>query len=172
MIRALTFDTYGTVVDWRSSVLGELRSLAARHGLTLDCARFLEDWKAVYRPAMDRVNRGESPWTTVDAIYRQRLDELLVTYGVTGLTTGEVDALVRVWWRLSPWPDAVPGLQRLKRRYIVSPPFPTRASSGWSSSLGSRACRGTASSPRRMRAATSPGRKSIERPSRCSVFAR
>jgi 2-haloacid dehalogenase len=93
MIRALTFDTYGT----------------------------LDDWKAEYRPAMDRVNRGESPWTTVDAIYRQRLDELLVTQRVTGLTMGEVDALARVWWRLSPWPDAVPGLQRLKRRYIVSP---------------------------------------------------
>jgi 2-haloacid dehalogenase len=121
MIRALTFDTYGTVVDWRSSVLGEFRSLAARHGLTLDCARFLDDWKAVYRPAMDKVNRGESPWTTVDAIYRQRLDELLIIHGVTGLTTGEVDALARVWWRLSPWPDAVPGLQRLKRRFIVSP---------------------------------------------------
>ena len=121
MIQALTFDTYGTVVDWRSSVLGELRSLSARHGLALDCARFLDDWKAVYRPAMDRVNRGESPWTTVDAIYRQRLDELLVTHGVTGLATGEVDALARVWWRLSPWPDAVPGLRRLKHRYIVSP---------------------------------------------------
>src|SRR6267378_2867044 len=121
MIRALTFDTYGTVVDWRSSVLGELRSLSARHGLALDCARFLDDWKAVYRPAMDRVNRGESPWTTVDAIYRQRLDELVVTYGLTGLTTEEVDALARVWWRLSPWPDAVPGLRRLKHRYIVSP---------------------------------------------------
>jgi 2-haloacid dehalogenase len=121
MIRALTFDTYGTVVDWRSPVLAELQALARRHAPTLDCTRFLDDWKAVYRPAMDKVNRGESPWTTVDVIYRQRLDELLVTHGISGVPTGEIDALSRVWWRLAPWPDAVAGLRRLKRRYILSP---------------------------------------------------
>ena len=120
-IRALTFDTYGTVVDWRTSVLEELRALADRKTLALDCARFLDDWKAAYRPVMDRVNRGETPWTTVDAIYRSRLEELLVTYGMTALSPGEVDALARVWWRLRPWPDAIPGLRRLKRRYIVTP---------------------------------------------------
>jgi 2-haloacid dehalogenase len=121
VIRALTFDTYGTVVDWRTSVLAELRALAGRKSFPLDCVRFLDDWKAAYRPGMDRVNRGESPWTTVDAIYRRRLEELLVTYGITRLTTEEIDALARVWWRLKPWPDAVPGLRRLKRRYIVTP---------------------------------------------------
>jgi len=121
MIRALTFDTYGTVVDWRTSVLAELQSLADRKAITLDCVRFLEDWKASYRPGMDRVNRGEMPWTTVDAIYRSRLQELVVTYGINGLTPGEIDALTRVWWRLRPWPDSVAGIQRLKRRYIVTP---------------------------------------------------
>jgi len=121
MIRALTFDTYGTVVDWRSSVLGELRTLAERHAPSLDCVRFLDEWRAVYRPAMDKVNQGESPWTTVDAIYRQRLEELLVAHGVAGLTADEIAALSRVWWRLAPWPDAVAGLLRLKRRYILSP---------------------------------------------------
>ena len=121
MIRALTFDTYGTVVDWRSSVLAELQALARRRAPALDCVRFLDDWKAVYRPAMDKVNRGESPWTTVDAIYRQRLDELLVAYRVAGLTAEEIETLSRVWWRLAPWPDAIAGLQRLKRRYILSP---------------------------------------------------
>src|SRR5262245_5782246 len=70
---------------------------------------------------MDRVNRGEIPWTTVDEIYRRRLEELLVTYGITGLTPDEIGALSRVWWRLRPWPDAVAGIRRLKRRYIVTP---------------------------------------------------
>jgi 2-haloacid dehalogenase len=121
MIRALTFDTYGTVVDWRSSVLAELQALAQRRAPALDCVRFLDDWKAVYRPGMDKVNRGESPWTTVDAIYRQRLDELLVAHRVAGLTAEEIETLSRVWWRLAPWPDSVAGLQRLKRRYILSP---------------------------------------------------
>jgi 2-haloacid dehalogenase len=121
MIRALTFDTYGTVVDWRTSVLGELRALADRKALPLDCVQFLDDWKAAYRPCMDKVNRGEMPWTTVDAIYRRRLEELLVAYGIAMLTTREIEALARVWWRLRPWPDAVAGLQRLKRRYIITP---------------------------------------------------
>lgn len=121
MIRALTFDTYGTVVDWRTSVLGELRALAERKTLTLDCVQFLDDWRAAYRPGMDKVNSGETAWTTVDAIYRRRLEELLATYGITVLTTDEIDTLARVWWRLRPWPDAIPGIHRLKRRYLVTP---------------------------------------------------
>ena len=70
---------------------------------------------------MDRVNRGEIPWTTVDEIYRGRLEELLGKYGITGLKPKEIGTLARVWWRLRPWPDAVAGIQRLKRRYIVTP---------------------------------------------------
>jgi 2-haloacid dehalogenase len=120
-IRALTFDTYGTVVDWRTSVLAELRSFADRKAPALDCVRFLDEWKAAYRPSMDRVNRGEIPWTTVDAIYRTRLEELLLSHGISRLTTDEIEGLARVWWRLRPWPDSVAGIQRVKRRYIVTP---------------------------------------------------
>ena len=65
--------------------------------MTFDRARFLDDWKAAYRPGMDKVNRGEIPWVTVDAIYRTRLEQLLVTYRITGLTRDEIDALSRVW---------------------------------------------------------------------------
>ena len=121
MIRALLFDTYGTVVDWRGSVLRELRALADRKTLALDCERFLDEWKAAYRPAMDRVNRGEIPWTTIDTIYRRRLDELLAAPDIDALAPGEIDVLARVWRRLDPWPDALPGLRRLKRDYILSP---------------------------------------------------
>ena len=120
-IRALTFDTYGTVVDWRTSVLAELRSLADQKAPALDCVKFLDEWKAAYRPSMDRVNRGEIPWTTVDTIYRTRLEELLVSHGISRLTTDEIEGLARVWWRLRPWPDSIAGIQRLKRRYIVTP---------------------------------------------------
>ena len=70
---------------------------------------------------MDKVNRGEIPWTTVDEIYRLRLEELLVTHAITGLVPEEIATLSRVWWRLRPWPDSVAGIQRLKRRYIVTP---------------------------------------------------
>ena len=120
-IKALTFDTYGTVVDWRTSALEELHALAVRHRLNLDPDAFLAEWKACYRPSMDRVNRGESPWTTVDTIYRRALDQLLDVHGLTAVPPAEVDHLARVWWRLRPWPDAVAGLTRLKRRFVITP---------------------------------------------------
>jgi 2-haloacid dehalogenase len=119
--RALVFDTYGTVVDWRSSVLAELETFGRRHQLTLDWARFLDEWKAAYRPTMDRINRGDVPWATVDAIYRQRLDALLESHRIDKLDEREIDHLCRAWWRLRPWPDALAGLTRLKRRFIISP---------------------------------------------------
>ncbi len=120
-VEALLFDTYGTVVDWRGSVLDELRALGTAHGVAVDCERFLSEWKTCYRVGMDRVNSGEWPWTTVDAIYRRRLEELLPIHGLDTLSPDEVEHLSRVWWRLRPWPDAVPGLARLRRRYVISP---------------------------------------------------
>jgi 2-haloacid dehalogenase len=120
-VQALTFDTYGTVVDWRDSLLAELGEFGAARGLDVDWTRFLTEWKAGYRPGMDRVNAGEWPWTTVEAIYRRRLDELFPRYDLDGL--GEVDRVrvTRLWWRLHPWPDVVPGLRRLRSRFVLSP---------------------------------------------------
>lgn len=120
-VAALTCDTYGTVVDWRGSVLAELQTLGAAKGLSMDWERFLDEWKGCYRAGMDKVNSGEWPWTTVDVIYRRRLDELLEAHGIRGLTEAETEHLTRAWWRLRPWPDSVPGLTRLRSRYIISP---------------------------------------------------
>jgi 2-haloacid dehalogenase len=120
-VQALAFDTYGTVVDWRDSVLGELTEFGAARGLDVDWMAFLAEWKAGYRPGMDRVNRGEWPWTTVETIYRWRLEELLPRHGVEGLGEADLTRLTRAWWRLHPWPDAVPGLRRLRTRFILSP---------------------------------------------------
>ncbi|HYB44295.1 MAG TPA: haloacid dehalogenase type II [Candidatus Methylomirabilis sp.] len=120
-IAALAFDTYGTVVDWRGSALVELRAFGAAVGRTLDWERFLDDWKSCYRAGMDRVNSGEWPWTTVETIYRRRLDELLARHGLDGADAGAIDRLSRVWWRLRPWPDSVPGLTRLRTRYVITP---------------------------------------------------
>ena len=120
-VQALTFDTYGTVVDWRDSVLAQLTEFGAARGLDVDWTAFLTEWKAGYRPGMDRVNRGEWPWTTVEAIYRRRLDELLPRYEIDGLGEADRGHLTRAWWRLHPWPDAVPGLRRLRSRFVLSP---------------------------------------------------
>ena len=120
-VRALTCDTYGTIVDWRGSILDELHAFGQARGLNLDWETFLSEWKSCYRVGMEKVNAGEWPWTTIDTIYRRRLDELLRTYGIAGVTEQEVEHLNRVWWRLRPWPDSVAGLTRLRTRYIITP---------------------------------------------------
>jgi 2-haloacid dehalogenase len=120
-IRALFFDTYGTLVDWRTSVLDELARFGTATGRHEAWERFLAEWKACYRAGMDAIDRGERPWATVDALYRERLVELLAARGLGSMLRGDVDHLNRAWWRLHPWPDSVPGLTRLKRRYVISP---------------------------------------------------
>jgi 2-haloacid dehalogenase len=120
-VQALAFDTYGTVVDWRDSVLAELAAFGVARGIDVDWTTFLAEWKAGYRPGMDRVNRGEWPWTTVETIYRRRLEELLPRHGIDALGEADLTRLTQAWWRLHPWPDAVPGLRRLRARFILSP---------------------------------------------------
>jgi 2-haloacid dehalogenase len=120
-INALVFDTFGTVVDWRASVTQEVEQLAKRKGLKIDAAKFADSWRAGYGPSMNRVRTGELPWTRLDALHRMILDTLLVDFGITGLSAAEIDALNRAWHRLRPWPDAVGGLTRLKKRFIIAP---------------------------------------------------
>jgi 2-haloacid dehalogenase len=119
VVRVLAFDVFGTVVDWRSSVAAELERFADRHGLQQDWAQFADDWRAGYAPAMDRVRRGELPWTRIDDLHRGRLVELLSAAGIT-VGDDEIDDLNRAWHRLNPWPDAVEGLTRLKKRFVLT----------------------------------------------------
>lgn len=115
--RALAFDVFGTVVDWRSSIIAELQSFGARHGLQRDWASFADAWRAGYAPAMDRVRRGELPWTRIDDLHREILVGLLDGVNVTD---AEIDELNRAWHRLVPWPDSVAGLHRLKQRFVIT----------------------------------------------------
>lgn len=119
MIRALAFDVFGTVVDWRSSVIAELEQFGRDHGVTADWPAFADNWRAGYAPAMDRVRRGEMPWTKLDGLHRMILDELLSAAGVS-VSEEDADHLNRVWHRLNPWPDSVDGLIRLKQRYVIT----------------------------------------------------
>src|SRR6185436_372412 len=121
-VRALVFDTFGTVVDWRTSVTQQLQELATRKGLKIDAGKFADTWRSGYQPAMSRVRTGELPWTKLDRLHRMMLDKLLVDFGIAGrLSEPEVDALNRVWHRLRPWPDSVSGLTRLKKKFIIAP---------------------------------------------------
>ncbi len=118
-LKALVFDVFGTVVDWRGSIIRELEAFGRKKGIAADWAAFTDAWRAGYRPAMQRVRSGALPWTRIDALHRMILDELLARFAITGLSEAEKDHLNRVWHRLDPWPDAVAGLERLKRKYII-----------------------------------------------------
>lgn len=119
-VRALVFDVFGTVVDWRSSVIREGQLLSARKGLEVDWASFADRWRAGYGPAMNRVRSGELPWTRLDDLHRMVLDELVAEFGLAGLSEEELQHFNRVWHRLVPWPDSVAGLNRLKSRYVIA----------------------------------------------------
>jgi 2-haloacid dehalogenase len=120
-VKALVFDVFGTVVDWRTSVTREVDQLAKRKGLVVEGAKFADAWRAQYAPSMNRVRTGELPWTKLDRLHRMMLDRNLIDFGLTGLSEAETDALNRAWHRLQPWPDAVSGLARLKTRFIIAP---------------------------------------------------
>jgi 2-haloacid dehalogenase len=120
-VQMLVFDTFGTVVDWRSSVIAEGEQLGKDKGLKVDWAQFADAWRGGYGPSMNRVRTGALPWTKLDVLHRMTLDQLLVKFDVGGLTEAEKDHLNRVWHRLKPWPDAVSGLTRLKKRFVIAP---------------------------------------------------
>jgi 2-haloacid dehalogenase len=119
-IKALTFDVFGTVVDWRGSIIKEGRRFGKSKNLNVDWAKFADAWRAGYRPAMDRVGRGELPWMNLDAIHRTLLDDLLREFNIVCLTESDKDHLNRVWHRLRPWPDSVSGLKRLRKRFTIA----------------------------------------------------
>ena len=120
-VQALTFEVFGTVVDWRGSIIAEGPALERECGLpSIDWPRFADAWRAGYTPAMDRVRRGELPWLKIDQLHRMILDGLLRDFGLAGLSEAALDHLNRVWHRLRPWPDSVPGLTRLQRRFVIT----------------------------------------------------
>lgn len=119
-VKALTFDVFGTVVDWRGSIIRQGTVFAASRGLTVDWARFADAWRGGYQPSMTRVRSGELPWTNIDTLHRMILDDLLQQFKITGLSEADKDDLNRVWHRLTAWPDAVQGLTRFKQRFIIA----------------------------------------------------
>jgi len=119
-IVALTFDVFGTVVDWRTSVIREGEMLSQEKGFDVDWGEFADRWRGGYGPSMNRVRTGELPWTKIDVLHRMVLDELIIEYGLTGLSEEETDHFNRVWHRLMPWPDTVRGLHRLRSQYLIT----------------------------------------------------
>ena len=119
--KVLVFDTFGTVVDWRASIIEEGTAWGKARGLKVDWARFADQWRSRYSPSLDKVRRGELPWTKLDVLHRMILEDLLREFRIDGLTEEEKDPWNRVWHRLKPWPDSVAGLTRLKKKFLIAP---------------------------------------------------
>jgi 2-haloacid dehalogenase len=123
MPHALLFDVFGTVVDWRSGIARDAAPFLARHGLAMDPAAFADAWRDRYQPAMQAVRSGARPFTRLDTLHRENLEGVLRDAGAdpARIPAAELDDLTRAWHRLAPWPDAVPGLLRLKARFVIAP---------------------------------------------------
>ena len=120
-LRALVFDTFGTVVDWRGSLIAELTDWGTARGVNADWPALVDQWRAAYQPSMSRVRSGERAWTKLDVLHRETLDRLVSEFGIEGLSEADRQHINTGWHRLKPWPDSIPGLTRLKANYIIGP---------------------------------------------------
>ena len=122
--KALLFDVFGTVVDWRNSIIAEGEAFGREKNQgqfrDIDWAAFADGWRAKYQPAMKRVREGKTGWIKLDDLHRTNLDELLEEFSISGLSEAEINHWNRVWHRLSPWPDTVAGLSRLKQNFVLA----------------------------------------------------
>ena len=120
-VKALGFDVFGTVVDWRTSITREGEAFGRAHGITgVDWVKFADAWRGLYQPFMNKVRHGEIGWTKLDDLHRMALEQLLKEFDIKDVSEADVDHLNRAWHRLDPWPDAVPGLTRLKTKYVLT----------------------------------------------------
>ncbi len=119
-VRALLFDVFGTVVDWRTSLVRHLEAFGRESGVDADWTALVDAWRGAYRPSMDRVRRGELPWTVLDDLHRSSLATLSGERGL-GLDAPTLDRLALLWRALDPWPDTLPGLARLATRFTLAP---------------------------------------------------
>ncbi|WP_322032733.1 haloacid dehalogenase type II [Paraburkholderia sp. J76] len=156
-IKALVFDVFGTVVDWRSGVAREATAFLRRHSPNLDAFAFADAWRREYSPSMEEIRSGRRPYVRLDILHRENLLKVLERSGITGATDAEIDELTLAWHRLDPWPDAVGALGRLKRRFIIAPlsngnirlmvDIAKRAGLPWDAILGAEVVRAYKPSP-------------------------
>lgn len=121
-VKALLFDVFGTVVDWRGSLIADFSAWGKAKGVRADWAALVDAWRGAYKPSMDEVRKHpERGFVILDALQRQSIEPLAARLGITGLTAADFDYLTGGWHRLNPWPDSVPGLTRLKTKFMISP---------------------------------------------------
>jgi 2-haloacid dehalogenase len=117
---AILFDVFGTLVDWRGSIAAGLAAFGAQRGLQADWLGLTDAWRGAYKPSMDRVRRGEQPWTNLDDLHRDALEALLPGFGIPALPDEDLGELVSLWHKLTPWPDSLSGLSMLKQHFVIA----------------------------------------------------
>ena len=120
-VKALLFDVFGTLVDWRASIAREAQAALSVHGVAIDWLAFADAWRAQYQPAMDEVRTGRLPFSKLDVLHRRNLDVVLAQFGLEQIDEPARVNLNLAWHRLDAWPDVKPGLLRLRARYRLAP---------------------------------------------------
>jgi 2-haloacid dehalogenase len=120
-VKALFFDVFGTLVDWRGSIAREAQAILAPLGYALDWPAFADAWRDQYQPAMEEVRAGRLAFSKLDVLHRHNLERILPRFGIAGLAEETAANLNLAWHRLDAWPDVAAGLARLKRRYLIAP---------------------------------------------------
>lgn len=158
-IKALLFDVFGTVVDWRSGVARDVGQFFARRAVPIDSFEFSDAWRREYSPAMEEIRSGRRPFVRLDILHRENLVKVMNDYGIDAgsISADELDELNYAWHRLDPWPDSVEGLLRLKRRFMIAPlsngnirlmlDMAKRAALPWDAILGAEVVRAYKPSP-------------------------
>lgn len=120
-VKALVFDVFGTVVDWRTGVAREARTILSPLGYSLDWLAFADAWRAEYQPAMEEVRSGRIPFSRLDVIHRSMLERVRPKFGLQKVEEPVLQELNLAWHRLDGWPDASRSLQRLRKRFWLAP---------------------------------------------------
>ena len=120
-LRALFFDVFGTLVDWRNSVAREAERVLGALGHDLDWLAFADAWRGEYQPGMEDVRAGRQPFAKLDVLHRRNLERLLPRFGLQNLSAEVLDDLTLVWHRLDAWPDVPAALARLKNKFWLAP---------------------------------------------------
>jgi 2-haloacid dehalogenase len=120
-VKALFFDVFGTLMDWRNSIARESRASLEPLGYNLDWLAFADAWRGEYQPAMEEIRTGHRAFCKLDVLHRENLERVLPRFGVSGLSEETLAHLNLAWHRLDGWPDTAPGLVRLKRQFRIAP---------------------------------------------------
>jgi 2-haloacid dehalogenase len=120
-VKALFFDVFGTLVDWRRSIAREAETILKPRGFAFDAVAFADAWRAEYQPAMDEVRSGRIPFCKLDVLHRRNLERILPRFGISGLSEDVMHDFNLAWHRLDAWPDVAAGLTRLKQRFLLAP---------------------------------------------------